>query len=123
MVCNQKKGNRHCTFLNVFIRLHAVSLLHNDTESLKAEMEVVDEKLQALEIPVQGAISDNQKAIRDAVAQVWPNVSHQLCQVHFLKAAQKLIREQDSSLAKELKKKGRGISEIEREIEKQISRS
>ena len=102
------------------IRLHAVSLLHNDTESLKAEMEVVDEKLQALEIPVQGAISDNQKAIRDAVAQVWPNVSHQLCQVHFLKAAQKLIREQDSSLAKELKKKGRGISEIEREIEKQI---
>lgn len=85
-------------------RLHAVSLLHNDTESLVSEMKVVDKLLQGLGVPLQGVVSDNQRAIRQGVAQVWPRVLHHLCHLHFLKVVQKPIREEDSSLAKELKK-------------------
>lgn len=85
-------------------RLHAVSLWHNDTGSLVAEMEVVQDIVDELGISVLGIISDDQDAIRRAVAQVWPGIPHQRCHLHFLKAVQKPIYAVDSSLAKELKK-------------------
>jgi hypothetical protein len=44
------------------VRLHAVSLLHNDTASLKAEMAVVASLLKKLKIPLQGV----QRPIREA---------------------------------------------------------
>lgn len=87
-------------------RLHAASLLHNDTDSLQAEMEVVDDLMQALGVPLQGVVSDDQRALLQGVAAVWPGVLHHLCHLHFLKAVQRPIREEDSSLAKELKKGG-----------------
>jgi len=87
-------------------RFHAVSLLHNDTESLVAEMKVVDKLLKGLGVPLLGVVSDDQRAIRQGVSQVWPGILHHLCHLHFLKAAQKPIYEEDSSLAKELKKGG-----------------
>ena len=84
------------------VRLHAVSLLHNDT----AEMVVVASLLKKLKIPLQGVVSDDQRALLRGVAEVWPGVLHHLCHLHFLKAVQRPIREADSSLAKELKKGG-----------------
>lgn len=90
-------------------RLHAASLWHNDTDSLVAEMEVVQALLEEMEVTVLGVISDDQDAIRCGVAQVWSDVPHQRCQLHFLKAVQKPIYEADRSLAKELKK-GAGAS-------------
>lgn len=85
-------------------RFHAVSLWHNDTDSLVVEMRVVDRLLQELDVPLLGIMSDSQDAIRLGVAQVWPDVLHQLCQLHFLKAVQKPIYHEDSSLSRELKK-------------------
>lgn len=87
-------------------RLHAASLWHNDTDSLVAEMKVVDQLLQELRVPLLGVISDSQDAIRLGVAQVWPDAFHQLCHYHFLKAVQKPVYDEDSSLSKELKKGG-----------------
>jgi hypothetical protein len=87
-------------------RFHAVSLWHNDTGSLVAEMKVVDRLLQELDVPLLGVVSDSQDAIRRAVAQVWPDVLHHLCHLHFLKAVQKPVYGEDSSLSKELKKGG-----------------
>lgn len=45
-------------------RLHAVSLWHNDTDSLAAEMEAVQAVVDRLGVPVLGVISDDQDAIR-----------------------------------------------------------
>ncbi len=87
------------------IRLHAASLLHNDADSLEAEMEVVDDLLKELKLPLQGVVSDDQLAILKGVAEVWPGVLHHLCHLHFLKAVQRPTREKDSSLAKKLKKR------------------
>jgi hypothetical protein len=87
-------------------RFHAVSLWHNDTDSLVAEVRIVNRLLQELEVPLLGIISDSQDAIQAAVAQVWPDALHQLCHLHFLKAVQKPVYDEDSSLSKELKKGG-----------------
>jgi hypothetical protein len=87
-------------------RFHAVSLWHNDTDSLVTEMKVVDRLLQELGAPLKGIVSDSQDSIRLGVAQVWPDVPHQLCHLHFLKAVQKPVYDEDSFLSKELKKGG-----------------
>ena len=88
------------------IRFHAASLWHNDTDSLVEEMRVVAKLLYELDVPLLGVVSDDQHAIRQGVAQVWPDIPHQLCHLHFLKAVQKPIYDEDSSLSKELKKGG-----------------
>ena len=93
-------------------RFHAASLWHNDTDSLVAEMKVVDKLLHKLDVPVLGIVSDDQSAIRRGVAQVWPDVLHHLCHLHFLKAVQKPVYDEDSSLSQELKKGGVGSAPL-----------
>ena len=89
-------------------RFHAASLWHQDTDSLVEEMKVVDKLTHELDVPLLGIVSDDQHAIRLGVARVWPDVLHQLCHLHFLKAVQKPVYDEDSSLSKELKKGGVG---------------
>lgn len=43
------------------------------------------ERVKAMDIPVIGAVSDKEKGLLPAVAQVFPGLPHQLCQLHFLK--------------------------------------
>ena len=55
-------------------------------------------------MPVQAIISDDELATVAAVADVYPDLPHGLCHIHFLKAAQKPVYAQDQQLAIELKK-------------------
>ena len=48
-----------------------------------------------LPVPVRGIISDGQETIRRAVAFVFPDVPHQLCQFHSLRDAAQPIFEAD----------------------------
>ena len=52
-----------------------------------------------------------------AVATVFPDVPHQLCQFHYLREAARPIYEADRHAKKELKKKVRGVRNIERQME------
>ena len=71
----------------------------------------------ACPVPVAGVISDGQHSIRKAVAAVFPEVPHQLCQFHYLREAGRPIYEKDRHAKKELKKSVRDIRGIERETE------
>jgi MULE transposase-like protein len=68
-------------------------------------------------VPVAGVISDGQHSIRNAVAEVFPGVPHQLCQFHFLREAAKPIYEADRHAKVQLKKKVRGVRKVERLVE------
>jgi hypothetical protein len=68
-------------------------------------------------VPVVAVVSDGQHSIRKAVAEVFPDTPHQLCQFHYLREASRPIYEADRHAKKELKKKVRGVREIEREVE------
>ena len=61
-------------------------------------------------VPVAGVVSDGQHSIRNAVAEVFPGVPHQLCQFHFLREAARPIYEADRHAKVQLKKKVRGVS-------------
>src|SRR5499425_3673462 len=71
---------------------------------------------QNLSVPIVGIISDGQLSIRGAVAEVFPDVPHQLCHFHYLREAAKPIYEADRHAKKELKKRVRGVRPIERRL-------
>ena len=73
---------------------------------------------QALTVPIVGIISDGQLSIRGAVADVFPDVPHQLCHFHYLREAAKPMYEADRHAKKELKKRVRGVRPIERRLER-----
>ena len=91
-------------------RLHAALLPSGDCDSIAQELNVV----KSLGLPVQAVISDDELATVAAVADVYPDLPHGLCHIHFLKAAQKPIYAQDQQLAIELKKPLRGLTRVER---------
>jgi hypothetical protein len=72
---------------------------------------------QTVQVPIVGVISDGQLSIRGAVAEVFPEVPHQLCHFHYLREAAKPIYEADRHAKKELKKRVRGVRPIERRLE------
>jgi hypothetical protein len=65
------------------------------------------EAVAGLEGPVVGAVSDGQHAVRNAVAEVFPGLPHQLCHFHYLRQAAGPIWEADRHAKKELKKRVR----------------
>jgi transposase-like protein len=68
-------------------------------------------------VPVAGVISDGQHSIRKAVAKALPGVPYQLCQFHYLREAAKPIYEADRHAKVGLKKKVRGVRQVERRVE------
>jgi hypothetical protein len=68
-------------------------------------------------VPVAGVVSDGQHSIRKAVAKALPGVPYQLCQFHYLREAAKPIYEADRHAKVGLKKKVRGVRQVERRVE------
>jgi hypothetical protein len=95
--------------------LLARSLLASGRDDLSALLRAAVAGLE--DLPVVGIISDGQQALRQAVAEVFPAIPHQLCQFHDLREAGRPIWEADRHAQKELRKRVRGVRPIEREVE------
>jgi hypothetical protein len=83
--------------------------------SATAEIEQLIEEVLSLGLPIVGVISDKQESICLAVDHKLPLVPHQICHFHYLKDVAQPVCEADRHMKKELKKKIRGIREIERQ--------
>ena len=94
--------------------LLARSLLSATQADLAALLRTVR---QTVQVPIVGIISDGQRSIRGAVAEVFSDVPHQLCHFHYLREAAKPIYDADRHAKKELKKRVRGVRPIERRLE------
>jgi hypothetical protein len=97
--------------------LLARPLLSSTQGDITALLREVKQLLEPLKIPVKGIISDGEETIRSAVAFVFPDVPHQLCQFHYLKDAIKPFYEADRHAKTLLKKQLRGVRPIERALE------
>src|SRR6266699_1750927 len=97
--------------------LLARPLLSSTQGDLTALLTEVKRLLEPLEVPVKGIISDGEETIRSAVAFVFPEVPHQLCQFHYLKDAMKPFYEADRHAKTLLKKQLRGVRPIERALQ------
>lgn len=75
---------------------------------------LLEEVKQGLPVTVEAVISDGERALRNAIAQTFPDVPHGLCQFHYLREAARPIYEADRHAKKELKKQVRRIRPLER---------
>ena len=94
--------------------LCAENLLSSDVESIKGMLHLVID----LGYPILGVISDGQDTIRKSVSGLLPDTPYQLCHYHYLDNVGKGLEEKDRKLKTKLKKELRGISRVERDIEK-----
>jgi hypothetical protein len=94
--------------------LLARSLLSGRQEDLA---ELIRTVADALDVPIEGVVSDGQNSIRKAVASALSGVPHQLCHFHYLREAARPIYEADRHAKKEMKKRVRGVRPIERGLE------
>lgn len=101
--------------------LLARPLLSSTQGDLTALLTEIKEELGQLVVPVKGIISDGEETIRSAVAFVFPEVPHQLCQFHYLKDAIEPLYEADRHAKTQLKKHVRGVRPIERALEERSS--
>jgi hypothetical protein len=102
---------RDCRSTEVLLARSLLSATQEDLTVLLKDVRA------SLRVPIVGIISDGQLSIRCAVAAALPKVPHQLCHFHYLREAAKPIYEADRHAKKALKKQGRGIRPIERQIE------
>ena len=72
-------------------------ILHaeNVTESTKERLKQILAPVVALNVPILGVISDAQPTELQAVAELWPDAPHQICQFHALREAGRLIYNAD----------------------------
>jgi hypothetical protein len=68
----------------------------NTNESTKARLKQILSPVVALKVPVLGVISDAQLTELQAVAELWPDIPHQVCQFHALRDAGRLIYQADT---------------------------
>ena len=107
---------RDCLSEEILLARPLLSSTQGDLTALLTEVKC---QLKQLEVPVKGVISDGEETIGSAVAFVFPEVPHQLCQFHYLKDATKLLYEADRNAKTQLKKHLRGVRPIERALEEQ----
>lgn len=99
--------------------LAAENVLSSETAVMKALLSPV----AALDVNVLGTITDAQESELMAVAQLWPEVPHQVCQFHALRDASKPAFEADrkvkTAMRKQLQRKVKVVSQqLNRDIPK-----
>jgi len=99
-----EKGNRALYVvrdLKFGLVWHQVSLFSANQSTLE---KLLLQPLEALGYRIRGVVSDDEKALRLAIAQRWPHVSHQTCQIHCLCDAAAPMVSADQAFKKALKK-------------------
>jgi hypothetical protein len=100
---------RECLSGEILLARTLLSGKNQDVAALLGEVKTT------LEVPIVGVVSDGQRSIRKAVEVALPGVAHGLCHFHYLREAAKEIYEAERHAKKELKKRVRGVREIEPE--------
>src|SRR6266571_1389811 len=75
----------------------------NTTESTTHRLKEVLAPAVALHLPVLGTISDAQPTELRALAELWPDVPHQICQFHAIREAGRLIYNADHRVKTDLR--------------------
>jgi hypothetical protein len=94
----------------------ATPLLSSSASEVKSVFEQADAWAKRLGKPVRLWISDKQKAFVSGIAQVFPGVPHRYCVNHFLRDLAKPVLEHDSHAKVQMRRKVRGLRQVERSI-------
>jgi hypothetical protein len=94
----------------------ATPLLSSAASEVKQVLEQAAAWAKRLDKPVRLWISDKQKAFVTGIAEVFPGIPHRYCDNHFLRDLAKPVLERDSHAKVEMRRKVRGLRQVERGI-------
>lgn len=94
----------------------AQSLISSATEEIRLLIVQAREWAHRLGKPVTGWVSDKQDAFVTTIAEEFPGVPHRYCQNHFLRDAAQPMLDADSHAKVRMRRKVRGLREIERQV-------
>jgi hypothetical protein len=94
----------------------ATPLLSSSGAEVKSVLEQADAWAKRLGKPVRLWISDKQKAFVTGIAEVFAGVPHRYCSNHFLRDLAKPVLERDSHAKVQMRRKVRGLRQVERRI-------
>lgn len=94
----------------------AESLISSSTAEVKRLFEQTKAWAERLGIPVTSWMSDKQDAFVKCIADVFPGTPHGYCRSHFMQDLTKPVREADSRAKVAMRRRIRGLREIEREV-------
>lgn len=94
----------------------AQSLISSATDEIRPLIVQAREWARRLGKPVVGWMSDKQDAFVKTIGEEFPGVPHRYCQNHFLRDAAEPMLEADSHAKVQMRRKVRGLREIEREV-------
>lgn len=80
--------------------LAAENVRISDTPTITALLRSICE----LDVPVVGAVSDAQESLLQAIAALWPDIPHQVCQFHYLREASRPMYDVDRKVRKQIRK-------------------
>lgn len=80
--------------------LAAENVRISDTPTITALLRSIHE----LDVPVVGAVSDAQESLLQAIAALWPDIPHQVCQFHYLREASRPMYDVDRKVRKQIRK-------------------
>jgi hypothetical protein len=99
--------------------LAAENIRLSDTPTIKALLQPIRD----LNLPVIAAISDAQESLLQAIAGLWPDIPHQICQFHYLREASRPMYELDRGLRKQIRKAiQQPVRDVRRQIERQVTK-
>jgi hypothetical protein len=81
-----------------------VLVAENLTSTRKEILAALLEEVKALGLPILGVISDAQDTLRQAVAEIWPEVPHQVCHFHVLREASRPLFALDHTTRTQVRK-------------------
>lgn len=94
----------------------AQSLISSATEEIRPLIVEARAWAERLGKPIAGWVSDKQEAFVTTIAQECPGVPHRYCKNHFLRDAAEPMLEADSHAKVQMRRKVRGLRDIEREV-------
>ena len=101
----------------VFFAESLLSSTYGEVEKLLIRAK---EWAEQMNLPVRLWISDKQDAFVKGIASVFPGVPHRYCDNHFLRDLATPVLEADSAAKVQMRKKIRGLREVEKEMMKSI---
>jgi hypothetical protein len=94
----------------------AEALLSSSTEEVQRLLAKANDWAVQLQKPVELWMSDKQDAFVKGIKAEFPEVPHRYCQNHFLRDLAKPVLEQDSHQKVQMRKKVRGLRDIEKQV-------
>jgi hypothetical protein len=101
--------------------LVAEALRSHAEEDLVKLLKPVKEFCKRNRIPVLGAVSDAEPAVRNTIKTLFPRARHQLCQLHFVKNIAKPLKDEDAHMRVGLRKPFQELKKMEKAIGKAMA--